>query len=239
MSAAWRTRAERVADTEQIERLLDRAFGGERHLRRSELFRQGRKPIAGLCRVAEAQDASGAARLLGVVRGWEVQVGKDSDTETGKETVKETSQQSDKQTSKETGRKTGKKTGKEKVPLILAGPLAVEPSLRGQGIGKTLLAEHLAAGRRAGWRGAVLIGEPEYYRAFGFRLAAERGLFLPWHGAASLRSETMRFLALELRLGGLEGLTGAVEPVPLGKSQKPRKDTPAPKPKPRRGHEPR
>ena len=47
------------------------------------------------------------------------------------------------------------------------------------------------------------------------------------------------FLALELRLGGLEGLTGAVEPVPLGKSQKPRKDTPAPKPKPRRGHEPR
>ena len=189
-------------------------------MRRSELFRQGRKPIAGLCRVAEAQDASGAARLLGVVRGWEVQVGKDSDTET----VKETSQQSDKQTSKETGRK----TGKEKVPLILAGPLAVEPSLRGQGIGKTLLAEHLAAGRRAGWRGAVLIGEPEYYRAFGFRLAAERGLFLPWHGAASLRSETMRFLALELRLGGLEGLTGAVEPVPLGKSQKPRKDTPTP-----------
>ena len=73
----------------------------------------------------------------------------------------------------------------------------------------------------------------------GFVLPPSVDYFLPWHGAASLRSETMRFLALELRLGGLEGLTGAVEPVPLGKSQKPRKDTPAPKPKPRRGHEPR
>ena len=186
MVAAWRTRAERATDANQIERLLDRAFGGERHLRRSELFRQGRNPIADLCRVAEAQDAAGAPRLLGVVRGWEVLAGTD--------------------------------TGGGKVPLLLAGPLAVEPSLRGQGIGKTLLAEHLAAGRRTGWRGAVLIGEPEYYRAFGFRPAVEYGLFLPWSGAASLRSETMRFLALELRLGGLEGVTGAVSPAPSTKS---------------------
>ena len=185
MVAAWRTRAERATDANQIERLLDRAFGGERHLRRSELFRQGRNPIADLCRVAEAQDAAGAPRLLGVVRGWEVQAGTDTD--------------------------------KKKIPLLLAGPLAVEPSLRGQGIGKTLLAEHLAAGRRTGWRGAVLIGEPEYYRAFGFRPAVEYGLFLPWSGAASLRSETMRFLALELRLGGLEGVTGAVSPAPSTK----------------------
>ena len=179
MLAAWRTRKERASDARQVERLLNRAFGAERNQRRSEVFRQGQTPIRPLCRVAEAQDPEGTARLLGVVRGWRVLA------------------------------------GAEQTPLILVGPLAVEPSLRGQGIGKTLLAEHLAAGRLAGWHGAVLIGEPDYYRAFGFRLASERGLFLPWRGAASLRSETMRFLALELRLGGLEGVAGAVVPVPL------------------------
>ena len=120
MSAAWRTRAERVADTEQIERLLDRAFGGERHLRRSELFRQGRKPIAGLCRVAEAQDASGAARLLVWSVAGKSRWARTATQKLARETGKETSQQSDKQTSKGNEQKNGQeKRAKKKCRLFL------------------------------------------------------------------------------------------------------------------------
>ena len=38
----------------------------------------------------------------------------------------------------------------ETVPAILLGPLAVEPTLQGQGIGKALLRHGLAAARREG-----------------------------------------------------------------------------------------
>ena len=63
--------------------------------------------------------------------------------------------------------------------LLLLGPLAVEPALKGQGIGRTLLAECLARARREGWPGGVLVGDLDYYRSFGFTRASERGLFLP------------------------------------------------------------
>lgn len=50
----------------------------------------------------------------------------------------------------------------------LIGPLAVVPSRHRQGIGQALMAE--ALGRlRAGFRGAVLAGDPGYYSRFGFR----------------------------------------------------------------------
>lgn len=50
----------------------------------------------------------------------------------------------------------------------LIGPLAVTPSRHRQGIGSALMAEALRRLRET-CRGAALVGDPAYYRRFGFR----------------------------------------------------------------------
>ena len=59
---------------------------------------------------------------------------------------------------------------------LLLGPLAVEPELRGQGIGRALLRRSLDAARAAGWRHVFLVGERAYYEPLGFGPAAAVGV---------------------------------------------------------------
>ena len=54
------------------------------------------------------------------------------------------------------------------------GPLSVRPDLQRSGIGGSLMREGLERARAGGARGCVLIGDPGYYRRFGF--AAREGL---------------------------------------------------------------
>ena len=49
------------------------------------------------------------------------------------------------------------------------GPVAVEPKQQGIGIGSKLIRTGLARLRAAGANGCVVLGEPDYYRRFGFR----------------------------------------------------------------------
>ncbi len=62
--------------------------------------------------------------------------------------------------------------GGDSVPLIMVGPVAVEPSAQRDGIGRTLMARALEAASSSHIDGAaalMLIGDPEYYgRFFGF-----------------------------------------------------------------------
>jgi putative acetyltransferase len=48
-------------------------------------------------------------------------------------------------------------------------PVAVRPELQRQGIGLALINAGLDRLRKLGANGCVLVGEPEYYRRFGFR----------------------------------------------------------------------
>ena len=90
---------------------------------------------------------------------------------------------------------------------VLLGPLAVFPELRGQGIGKALVAHGLEASRAAGFGAVLIIGEPAYYRPFGFRPEYVAGLHLPGPVAP------LTFMGLEFAEGRLAKLTGAVLPV--------------------------
>jgi predicted N-acetyltransferase YhbS len=87
---------------------------------------------------------------------------------------------------------------------ILLGPLAVEPHLQGQGIGKSLVRFSLEEARRLGHRLCVVVGEPGYYRPFGFVNAGEAGLILPGPVAPE------RFQVAALAPGALEGVQGLI-----------------------------
>ncbi|WP_299618328.1 GNAT family N-acetyltransferase [Pelagibius sp.] len=89
-------------------------------------------------------------------------------------------------------------------PAILLGPLAVEPALQGQGIGKALVGYSLDAARRQGHEICVVVGDPNYYRPFGFISAAAQGLSLP--GPV----EPERFQVLALVDGALEEVYGVI-----------------------------
>ncbi len=91
-------------------------------------------------------------------------------------------------------------------PALLLGPLAVEPSLQGQGIGRALVGHSLDQARAAGHGVCLVVGAPDYYRPFGFINAAQIGLILP--GPV----DPERFQVAELidrALEGVEGLVGA------------------------------
>lgn len=54
-------------------------------------------------------------------------------------------------------------------PALLLGPLGVEPSRKGRGIGRALMRDSLAAVRAAAeTRAVLLVGDPGYYRPLGF-----------------------------------------------------------------------
>lgn len=49
------------------------------------------------------------------------------------------------------------------------GPLSVLPGRQRRGIGQALVLEGLSRLRSAGAKGCALVGDPDYYRRFGFR----------------------------------------------------------------------
>ena len=63
---------------------------------------------------------------------------------------------------------------------LLLGPLAVDPSYKGRGFGKALLAHSLAVAERLDYDFILISGEPDYYPRFGFEPVGQ-GQFI-WPG---------------------------------------------------------
>lgn len=64
-------------------------------------------------------------------------------------------------------------------PALLLGPIAVDPTLHGRGIGASLMHHslNLAASMNHGL--TVLVGDPNYYKRFGFEAASPHGIWMP------------------------------------------------------------
>ncbi len=59
--------------------------------------------------------------------------------------------------------------GSGTVPMVMVGPVAVDPEWQQEGIGRLLMAEMLRSADAAGMPALMLIGDPAYYgRFFGF-----------------------------------------------------------------------
>lgn len=122
-----------------VERLLDRAFGSDRHGRTAYRLRDG---VAALVGPSLAALDDGA--LIGTIQLWPVLFTGDD------------------------GRH---------VPLVLVGPVAVEPGRQRDGIGRQLVS---AAIDRVPGEALMLIGDPGYYgRFFGFSAERTGGWRLP------------------------------------------------------------
>lgn len=96
---------------------------------------------------------------------------------------------------------------------VLLGPLAVEPHLRGRGIGRALVARGLAGAAGAGHGLCLVSGDPGYYRPFGFVAADPLGLRLPGPVAPG------HFQVKELQPGWLALARGEVRP-PAGRAER-------------------
>jgi predicted N-acetyltransferase YhbS len=88
---------------------------------------------------------------------------------------------------------------------LLLGPLAVEPSLKGAGVGSELMRHAIAEAARLGHRAILLVGDAPYYGRFGFSAEKTGNLAMPGP------YERHRFLALELEPGALDGVHGVLK----------------------------
>ena len=85
---------------------------------------------------------------------------------------------------------------------LLLGPLAVDPSLKGAGIGSALMHHAIAEAKRLEHRAILLVGDAPFYGRFGFSAEKTGNLSMPGP------FEKARLLALELVEGGLDGARG-------------------------------
>ena len=66
--------------------------------------------------------------------------------------------------------------GSTKREVALLGPLAVEPTMEGNGIGGALINESIKLAKKTEISGIILAGEPAYYPKLGFELCEKYGI---------------------------------------------------------------
>ncbi len=105
------------------------------------------------------------------------------------------------------------------VPALVLGPLAVDASCRGLGVGAALMTRALGVAQARGHGAVILLGDAAYYSRFGFSALGTGRLSLPGP------FEPERLLALELRAGALDAVSGVIMPTGIPASA-PRKNHP-------------
>lgn len=89
---------------------------------------------------------------------------------------------------------------------LFLGPIAVDPGLRGSGLGRALVRAACDRAAAQGWSLVLLVGDPSWFEPLGFSAAGLENVTLP--GPVDRR----RLLARALGAGALEGLAGEVAP---------------------------
>ncbi|WP_022683254.1 GNAT family N-acetyltransferase [Sphingobium bisphenolivorans] len=152
-----------------IERLLDAAFGPDRHGRTAYLIRNGMPWLPDLSFGVEDE----RGELVGSLQSWPIALTHDDGTQT---------------------------------PLIMIGPVAVDPALQRTGHGRAMMDAVVTAARAHRSDPLMMIGDPEYYgRFWGFSANGTGG----WQCPGPF--ERRRLLALSVD-GNPVGGTGMLSP---------------------------
>ena len=67
-------------------------------------------------------------------------------------------------------------------PALALAPVAVLPDRQAQGIGSALIEAGHAIGREQRWQAIFVVGEPQYYRRFGYDAGLAAGFASPYAG---------------------------------------------------------
>jgi len=91
-------------------------------------------------------------------------------------------------------------------PALALGPVAVLPGRQRMGVGSRMIREGIARSEAAGWIGVFVLGDPAFYRRFGFDEGKASGFISPYAGPHLMM----------LPLGGneLPTSTGIIEHAP-------------------------
>lgn len=85
------------------------------------------------------------------------------------------------------------------------GPVGILAAHRGQGVADRLIRKALRRAREGGWRAVFVLGDPAYYRRFGFRAELAAGFDCAWSGPY--------LMALPLE-GTMPATTGRIDYAP-------------------------
>src|SRR6478752_5292398 len=91
-------------------------------------------------------------------------------------------------------------------PVLLLGPLTIEPPFRERGIGKAMMERALKDAKAKGHRLVVLVGDEPYYARVGFKVIPKGRATMP--GPVDYN----RLLVAELVEGAFDGVSGAIGP---------------------------
>ena len=162
-----------IVAEQAIERLLDAAFGVDRHNRTAYLIRGGMPWLPELS--FGVVDEHG--ELVGSLQSWPVALTSDDGAQS---------------------------------PLIMVGPVAVEPSLQRTGHGRALMDAVVTAARAHGTEPLMMIGDPEYYgRFWGFSAEGTGG----WQCPGPFEPRRLLALSVDGRaIGGTGMLTPRLAP---------------------------
>ncbi|MBD9447451.1 N-acetyltransferase [Rhizobium sp. RHZ01] len=92
------------------------------------------------------------------------------------------------------------------INALLLGPLAVDASFEGKGVGSALMRAAMLEAKNREHGAILLVGDAPYYERFGFFSGKAQHLVMPGP------FERSRFLALELIEGWLDGAAGMIVP---------------------------
>ncbi len=95
--------------------------------------------------------------------------------------------------------------GPSQAPALLLGPLAVEPELKGQGIGVGLMTQGLQAAKALGYEVVILVGDEPYYARVGFARVPAGQIRMP--GPV----DPARLLFVELKAKAFENSCGEIK----------------------------